>query len=256
MGPRGSRYPAPWEIAIASTCWASVRGEIARFTALSECCAPVTNPLGTVVTAGFISVIITQEINAATVITVKAANDQVCVYDPGCDSLLDLSVAISLCSVNPELIALMTGQETVLDFAGNAVGFRRSTSLACNNRFALEIWTDVPNQACVGTPPAKSYGYYLVPCLRSATITGAITINAASAVSVDLTAKTTIPSLWGIGPQTANGAYKVVAADAINTPSYLLTPIGPIDHDNIELTTIAPPVVPADCGAVPLTIIP
>lgn len=241
---------------MTSTCWASVRGEAARFTSLDSCCRPVTKTCGVVVTGGFISVVVTQEINAATAITVKNAADKVCVYDPGCDSLLDLNVAISLCQVNPELIALMTGQETVLDFAGNAVGFRRSTDLVCDNRFALEVWTDVPNQACVGTPPQKQYGYYLLPCIRSATISGAITIDGTNAVTVDLTAKTTIPSLWGTGPNTADGAYKVVPVDVANTAGFLLTPIGNTDHDNIQLTTIAPPAIPANCGCTALTILP
>lgn len=239
---------------MTSTCWASVRGEVARFTSLDNCCTPVTKTCGQVTTTGFISVVITQEINAATAITVKNAADQVCVYDPGCDSLLDLSVAISLCSVNPELVALMTGQSVVLDFAGNAVGFERSTDLACDNRFALELWTDVPNQACVNG--AKNYGYFLVPCLRSATITGAITINGTSAISVDLTAVTTIPSGWGTGPNTADGLYKVVAADAANTPGFLLAPIGPTVHDHVQLTTVAPPVVPVNCGCAAVTILP
>lgn len=242
---------------MSSICWASVRGSVARFTALDACCAPVSNTCGTVVTSGFISVVLTQDIEAATVITVKTANDAVCVYDPGCDSLLDLTAVITLCAVNPELVGLTTGQEVVLDFAGNAVGTRRSTDLACDLRFAMEIWTQVPGTPCAVTAagvPVKNFGYFLVPCLRAATITGAITIDGANAVSLELTAKTTIPSLWGIGPQTADGAYKVVASDAANTPGYLLTPIGSADHDHMELTTIAPPTVPENCGCEAVTI--
>ena len=217
-----------------------------RVTALDGCCTPVSSACGQVTTAGFISVVLTQELSNATVITVKNAADQVCVYDPGCDSFLDLSVAISLCQVNPELVALMTGQSTVLDYNGNAVGFRRSTNLDCPLRFALEVWTFV--SGCSGTPPLTNYGYFLVPCIRAGTVTGAITINGTSAVSVDITAKTTIPSNWGTGPQTTLGEYKVVPINSGNTAGYLLTPIGPTDHDHVQLTTIAPPVVPSNCG--------
>lgn len=241
---------------MASRCWASVRGEVARFTKLNNCCEPVNTACGVVTTDGFISVVLTQEIEAAQVITVKNAADKVCVYDPGCDSLLDLQAVISLCKVNPELIGLMTGQEVVLDYAGVAVGTRRSTDLNCDNRFALELWTDIPNQACepnTGGASLKDYGYFLVPCLRSATITGDITIDGANAVSVELTAKTTIPSLWGTGPVNETlDSYDVVPIDAANTPGHLLTAIGPTDHDNLQLTTIPPPVVPVDCGCRPL----
>lgn len=241
---------------MASRCWASVRGEVMRVTALDNCCAPVDNTCGVVITDGFISAVVTQEIEAAQSITVKNAKDQVCVYDPGCDSLLDLTVVLTLCKVNPELISIMTGQEVVLDYAGVAVGTRRSTDLACDRRFAVEIWTQVPNTACVGTPPLKQFGYFLLPCLRAATITGDITIDGANAISVELTAKTTIPSLWGVGPDTVDQQYYVVAADALNTPSLLLTPIGSTDHDHMQLTTIPPPAVPDECGCAPLDVLP
>lgn len=241
---------------MASRCWASVRGTVMRATALNSCCEPVNTTCGIVTTDGFISAVLTQEIEAAQSITVKNAADKVCVYDPGCDSLLDLQAVITLCKVNPELITLMTGQAVVLDYAGVAVGTRRSTDLSCDLRFALEIWTTVPNTACDpngGGAAVKQYGYFLVPCLRSATITGDITIDGANAVSVELTAKTTIPSLWGTGPVNETGAsYDVVPIDAANTPGHLLTAIGPTDHDNMQLTTIAPPAVPVDCGCIPM----
>lgn len=237
---------------MASKCWASTRGEVIRVTALDSCCAPVDNTCGVVVSDGFISLVLTQEIEAAQVITVKNAADRVCVYDPGCDSLLDLTAVLTLCKINPELIGLMTGQEVVLDWEGTGVGTRRSSNLACDRRFAVEVWTLVPGTACAGTPPIPSFGYFLVPCLRSATITGDITIDGANAVSVELTAKTTVPSLWGTGPDVLSGIYNVVATDADNTPGPLLTAIGPDDHDHQQLTTIAPPVVPVDCGCTPL----
>lgn len=242
---------------MASRCWASVRGEVMRVTRLSDCCEPVSNTCGFVVSDGFISLVLTQNIEAAQSITVKNAADRVCVYDPGCDSLLDLTAVLTLCKINPELIGIMTGQEVVLDYAGVAVGTRRSTDLACNRRFAVEVWTTVPGTACQGTPPLPQFGYYLLPCLRSATITGDITIDGANAVSVELTAKTTIPSLWGVGPDTAAGTYEVVPVDALNTPGLLLTPIGNTDHDHMQLTTIAPPTVDADnCGCQALVVIP
>lgn len=175
-------------------------------------------------------------------------------YDPGCDSLLDLLAEVQLCQVNPDVVGMITGQEVVLDYAGNSVGFRRSTDLHCDVRWALEVWTDVPGTGCVGSPPAKQYGYFLVPCLRSATLSGDIQIDGTNAVTLTLTAKTTVPSLWGTGPSTADGAYKVVPTDSSNTPGYLLTPIGSTDHDHAQLTTIAPPAILENCGCTALTI--
>lgn len=245
---------------MASRCWASVRGEVARVTKLNACCEAVNTTCGVVTTDGWISAVVTQEIEAAQSITVKNSADRVCVYDPGCDSLLDLQVVLTLCKVNPELINIMTGQTIELDYAGVAVGTRRSTDLKCDNRFALEIWTTVPNTACAttaGGAAVKQYGYFLLSCLRSATITGDITIDGANAVSVELTAKTTIPSLWGTGPvNEAADSWDVIPTDAANTPGHLAVPIGPTEHDLIRLTTIAPPVIPVDCGCRPLALQP
>lgn len=243
-------------IPIASRCWASTRGEVARFTALDSCCTPVDSACGVVVTDGFISVVLTQTIEAAQAITTKNAADRVCVYDPGCDSLLDLTAVITLCKVNPELLGLTTGNEVVLDYAGVAVGTRRSGNFNCDLRFALEVWTTIPGSACIGTPPVRQFGYFLVPCLRNATITGDVTIDGANSVSLELTAKTSLPSNWGVGPDTADQAYYVVPTDVANTPGLLLTPIGPDDHDHMQLTTIAPPAIPADCGCTPLDVLP
>lgn len=214
----------------------------------------MTASCGQVTTGGFISVKLTQEIDAAAVVKVKNAADKICVYDPGCDSLLDLLATIELCQVNPDIVGLITGQEVVLDYAGNSVGFRRSTDLHCDLRWALEVWTDVPGTACSGTPPRKQFGYFLVPCLRAATLSGDITIDGTNAVTLTLTAKTTIPSLWGTGPATSGGEYKVVPTDSSNTPGYLLSPIGATTHDHAQLTTIAPPAIPNNCGCVPVTI--
>jgi hypothetical protein len=240
---------------MASTCWASVRGEVMRVTKLDGCCSPQNDPCAIVVTDGFISAVVTQEIEAAQEIIVKNAADKICVYDPGCDSLKDLTVVLTLCKVNPELISIVTGQSVVLDYAGVAVGTRRSTDLACDRRFALEIWTQVPGTACAGNPPLKQWGYFLLPCVRAATITGDITIDGANAISVELTGKTSVPSLWGSGPENGTSPlanYDVVPIDAANTPGKLLTPISSTDHDHMQLTTIAPPVVPSGCGCVAL----
>lgn len=226
-----------------------------RVTKLDSCCSPVNDPCAIVVTDGFISVVVTQEIEAAQEIIVKNAADKICVYDPGCDSLKDLTVVLTLCKINPELISIMTGQSVVLDYNGNAVGTRRSTDLACDRRFAIETWTQVPGTACGGNPPQKQYGYFLLPCVRAATISGDITIDGANAVSVELTAKTTIPSLWGSGPENGTSPlanYDVVAVDALNTPGHLLVPIGSTDHDHMQTTTIAPPAIPSNCGCVAL----
>lgn len=239
---------------MASICWASVGGTVMRATALDVCCTPVNNACGVVTTDGFVSAVLTQNLSDGTDVTVRNAADKICVYKKGCPTLLELQVVLTLCKVNPELISLMTGQALILDYAGNAVGTRQTSNIDCVRRFALEIWAEVPGTACVGSPARQQYAYYLIPCLRNANITGDITIDSANSATVEITATTVVPSNWNTGPQTADNAYKVVPIDAINTAGYLLVPIGADDHDNPQLTTIAPPVVPVNCGCTALTV--
>jgi len=241
---------------LASICWASVKGLAMRATALNNCCEPVNNACGVVVTDGFVSAVVTQNVSEGTDIELRNAADKVCVYSPGCDELLELQVVLTLCKVNPELISLITGQELVLNSAGVAVGMRRSSVIDCDRRFAFEIWSEVPGTACAsnGTVNAKQYGYYLIPCLKGAQITGEVTFDATNALTVELTATTVVPSLWGTGPENGTNAaanYNVVPGVG-NAPSHLLTPIGSKDHDHIQLTTVPPPAIPADCGCVAL----
>lgn len=225
-----------------------------RATALDTCCTPVNNACGVVTTDGFVSAVLSQNLSDGTDVTVRNAADKICVYRKGCPTILELQVVLTLCKVNPELISLMTGQALILDYTGAAVGVRRSSSVDCNRRFALEIWAEVPGTACVGSPARPQYAYYLIPCLRNAQISGDITIDAANAATVEITATTVVPSNWATGPQTADNAYKVVPIDSSNTAGYLLTPIGADEHDNPQLTTIAPPAIPVNCGCTALTV--
>jgi hypothetical protein len=241
---------------MASICWASVKGLAMRATALDNCCRPVDNTCGVVVTDGFVSAVVTQNVSEGTDIELRNAADKVCVYSAGCDELLELQVVLTLCKVNPELVSLMTGSTLVLNGAGVAVGFRRRGTVDCDRRFALEIWSEVPGVACVGTPAQRQWGYYLLPCMSNAQITGEVTIDAGNAVTTEITAVTKIPSLWGTGPE--NGTDPAANFDVIHTDAaatiagHLLTPIADDEHDNIQLTTVPPPTVPAECGCVPL----
>ena len=214
-----------------------------RVTRLDSCCTPL--PAGTacasLVTSGFVSVAYSPEISEAEEVELKNAGDELCVYDPGCDSLKHMNVEISLCQVDPDLFTFMTGSPLVLDFAGNSVGNRVRTGSYCSINFGLELWTDIPSETCqVGGTDNKPYGYFLLPCVGSGVI-GDFTIEN-DALTMTINAKARSKSGWGVGP------YDVDAADAQNTPGPLLTPIGADDVMDIHLTTIAPP--PAVCGCV------
>jgi hypothetical protein len=230
---------------VPTTCWTSVRGRRLRATRLDSCCAPLpaATPCASLTSSGFVSVAYSPEIAENEDIELRNAGDEICVTDPGCSTLKYMNVEITLCQVDPDLFTFMTGSPLVLDFAGNSVGNRVQTGSFCSINFALEVWTDIPSEACtVGGTDNKPYGYFLLPCVGNGVI-GDFTIEN-DALTMTINARARSKSGWGVGP------YDVDAADLANTPGPLLTPIGPDDLMDIHLTTIAPP--PAVCGCVPM----
>ncbi|SNT13761.1 hypothetical protein SAMN05443665_101722 [Actinomadura meyerae] len=226
-----------------TTCWNSVRGRRMRVTRLDACGIPIPGDCSQVVTDGFISVEFSPEIAEGEEIEVRKADGTLCISDQGCPELKWINIEAQFCAVDPDLFSLMTGYETVLDYAGEAVGNRISSEVQCDEGFALELWSDVPGQAC-GETGAKPWGYFLLPWLVSGII-GDFTIEN-DGTTFTFTARTKVGSGWGVGP------YDVDPVDAANTPGPLLTPIGPTDHLDLHLTTVAPPE--AVCGCQPLTV--
>lgn len=230
---------------MATSCWRSVRGRIARFTRLDVCGRPPAPlaPCGQIVTDGFVSVQYSPEVEEAEEISLKNAGGAVCVTDPGCDEVKWWNLQIALCGVDPDLFEFTTGSPIVLDYLGNGVGNRLQGNVVCDTSFAMELWTDIPQEQCAAGPVlAKPYGYFLTPFISGGVI-GEFTIQN-DALTMQINAKTRPGSGWGHGP------YDVDQQDALGTAGGLLTPIGPKDHMDIHLATIAPPV--AVCGCQPM----
>lgn len=230
-----------------ATCWSSIGAEVMRATRLDACGAPVEGPCSTVVSDGFVSIGWESEIKEGTEVEVLKANGKLCVSDKSCDELKWMNVTFSFCQVSPDLFSMMTGYETVLDFAGESVGNRIGQEILCDGGIALEAWTRIPGQPCTtGVANAKPWGYFLAPWIKGAILNSFTMEN--DAATFEITARTEKGGAWGVGP------YNVVATDALNTAGPLLTPISATDHLHMQVTTIQPPTVPADCGCVPLVI--
>jgi hypothetical protein len=230
-----------------ATCWSSIGAEVMRATRLDACGAPVEGPCSTVVSDGFVSIGWESEIKEGTEVEVTKANGRLCVSDKACDELKWMNLTISFCQVNPDLFSMMTGYETVLDYAGESIGNRIGQDILCDGGIALETWTRIPGQPCTpGATNNKPWGYFLAPWIKGA-ILNSFTMENDSA-TFEITARTEKGGAWGTGP------YNVVPTDATNTAGPLLTPIGPKDHLHMQVTSIQPPAVPADCGCVALNI--
>lgn len=211
-----------------------------RATKVDNCGKPVLSACSQVVTDGFISVALSPEVEDGEETTVKKANGTLCISDQGCPTLKWITAEITFCQVDPDLFSFFTGYDLVLDFAGKSVGNRVASAVQCDAGVALELWSDVPGQVCT-TAGGKSYGYFLLPWLING-IVGDFTIEN-DALNLVITARTQVGGQWGVGP------YDVDAIDALNTAGPLLTPIGPTDHLDMHLSTVAPPAAVCGCQA-------
>jgi hypothetical protein len=230
---------------MSSKCFPLVGGSVMRATRLDACGRPAYGECAQVVSEGFVSIETTANIDDGEEISVTNANGKKCVKQPAKPSLDNYTHVLTFCDVEPDLYALMTGNEVVYDWNGDAVGFRVDTDVdPMENPFALEVWSNVPGVQC-SEEASGAYGYMLHPYLQGG-ILGDYTIENA-AVSFQIGNIATLDgSTWGEGP------YDVVAIDEAGTAGPLLTPIGATQPLHVQLTEIPPPEPGIDCGCLPL----
>jgi hypothetical protein len=228
-----------------SKCFSPVRGRAMRVTKLDGCGRPVYGPDSVGVSDGFVSISFTANTDEGEEINVTNAAGKTCVRETPCPTFLGYGVEIEFCSVDPALLALMTGQEPVTDPNGVQSGFRVNSDVsACDSGFALEVWTGTPGVACDDNATGEqcSGGYLLLPYMQGG-IFGDFTIEN-GAISFTITgAATKTGSGWGVGP------YDVVN-DADGEAGGLYEPIASGDHLHVEVTTVCPPE--PSCGTKPL----
>lgn len=224
-------------------CPAFIRGRAMRVTRLNGCGATVPGSKSQVVSKGYITIGFTANTEEGEEIKITNANGDLCISDTPAPKFTGYGLEIELCGVDPDLIALFTGNEIVYnsETVPEAVGFRVNSSVNLDDSgFALEVWTSVAGQAC--SDGTTSYGYILVPFVKGGVVgdftveNGAINFTISGAQSKD-------GASWGVGP------YDVVW-DNTDTPSPLAEAIDDSDHLHVELTKVAPPT--AVCGAQPL----
>ena len=189
------------------------------------------------VTEGFITAGLTANINEPEEITVTNANGQTCVRDAGCAEFTGYGIELTFCEVDPNLFAMLTGQDVVRNANGHIVGFRMNKDRkACDAGVAIELWAGVPGERCDTDSLAASqgnFGYIMLPFVQGGVL-GDFTIeNAAITFSVT-GAATEGGSTWGVGPYD-------VTLQANGQPGPLLQPIDSGDHLHVQYTQVAPP---------------
>lgn len=227
-------------------CFSLVRGRVLRATRLDGCGNRVTGAgCNAIVSEGFISVGLTANISEGEPISVPNAAGKICVQDTPAPEFTGYGVEMTFCEVDPELYAMLTGQDAVYNSAGVATGFRVSTDKSASDTgFALELWSTVPGGGACAGGATGSYGYLLLPFLQGGVI-GDFSIENAAVTFTISGAQTKDGSNWGVGP------YNVLPTGAPDgqgnpAPGPLATPIGASDHLHVEMTGVAPPT--PDCG--------
>jgi hypothetical protein len=221
-----------------STCFKVVRGKRLRATILDECGAPpaALTANSQITSAGFVSVQYTLEYEDGDEYIVKNADGALCINSRNCDVFKRITLTISLCEVDPELVVLLTNQTAEIDGAGDTVGFRISRNTECSN-FALELWPGLDDIECDDAGNLE-YGYVLLPFVKNGTLRDFTIENGPT--NFEIQAWTENGSRWGSGP------YNVVRSGPGGTPSSLEDPVDPDDHMLFRVTTVAPPA--AVCG--------
>lgn len=210
-----------------------IRLNVIRLTKLDACGAPIHGSKVFCVSDGMVSVEVKMEIEAGTEYKLKGANDKFIVNDVGRPLLKWANLTINMGKVDPEMYNLASGAPIVLDDSATpqSVGFRLREGVYQD--FALEGWTDLQGQACLGGNVA--YGYVLFPWVTNA-IVGDFTLDNSLATFPIQQARTKSGSAWGVGP------YNVNKGAVSGLPLPLLTSINTLDHMDLHLTTQPPPV--------------
>jgi hypothetical protein len=221
-------------------CPTFIRGRALRVTRLDGCGAAVPGSKSTVVSKGFISVGLTANTEEGEEIRVTNANGDLCISDTPAPKFTGYELEINLCGVDPDMIALFTGNQIVYneETVPEAVGFRVNSSVDLDNSgFALELWTGVAGDACAGG--TQTYGYMLIPFVKGG-ILGDFTVENGAVNFIISGAQSKDGTAWGVGP------YDVVL-DGSDVPGPLATALDDSDHLHVQVTAVAPPT--AACGA-------
>lgn len=229
---------------MASNCFTPIRGRRMRVTRVDTIGRPVPGPCSTVVTAGFVSLEMTAEIEEGEETTVRTAGGDLCVSERGCDQLKWINISVEFCQVDPDLFSMINPTWTkLLDCNGETIGWEESHNYSCDSGFALEVWSDVTGYTPKDPNAQGAWVYYLLPFLVGGTL-GDMTIEN-GAVSFTITGRTKKGSQWGRGP------YNVMCNPPDGACGPLITPFNSESPRRIFLTTCRPPEIV--CGCQPLS---
>jgi len=224
-----------------SECRTLIQGTRLRATLIDDCGAPVAGACSQIVADGFVSVAMTDNVEAPDEFKKKNAGGVFCLNQRSQPELNWIEVAIVLCEVMPELINFLSGQRLVYDDAltPNAIGFGTDSDVYATASVALELWTNLGKRrgqaACSGG--TTRYGYLLLPWLIEGTMADTTVENGPAEWTINTI--TSEGNDWGVGPYD-------IQLDRNGASSPLFEAIPATRHRHMQFTDLAPP--DAVCG--------
>lgn len=141
---------------MVAECISPIQGSLFRLIRLDECGAPVTGVGSLIVSAGFVEVQVSPQYEDGITYQLRRADGRFCVNRRGNDEFLRDELNIRLCAIDPDLVAITTGQEIIVTGTpATGTGFWVKEG-SVDARFGLEVW-QADSDTCTEDDPRTAY---------------------------------------------------------------------------------------------------
>lgn len=217
------------------TTYKPFKGRTIRITELDDCCTPpasgTANAIG--VFDAYTTATLAANVEEGETAFERKANGDVCINERDPNLLQDLTVTLTLCQVQPEVISMLTGWPVTRDVSGNAVGFDIMEGVT-DSQVAFELWSGVGGIDCGA---GARYGYNVLPCTNGWQLAEDIQWGGIGVIfSITLSATVTGRHAWADGPYA-------VQNDETATPGPLLDPMQSGALARLMSTDVPPPAL-------------
>lgn len=220
-----------------------IKGRVARFITVDVCGNPVSGGVISgecqIITKGFIQIQVEPQYEDGEEFRQRLADGTLCVNDQDNDEFTQVNLTITLCGVCPSIAQVVSGARLLSGGAPTSGTGAAHGEAANTNHFALEVWQNVTGRGACDEQGQQRYVYWAFPNVKSGRV-NAMTIEN-GILNMEFMARTdAVGPLWGDGPGTL-GPW----APTFNSSN--------AEHYLWNITTVAPPTIPSNCGCTVIT---